>query len=307
MNRFCPFCEKVVNSSPHIYYCSQKTTEEKSEIKFLFLKKNFPDLSEKCVIEKVYETKSLPDIKKSFDIDFKSFIFLLDYFGIKKRNISESYKLISKTKYRKTCQDRYGVDNVSKSELIKNRKKETFLKNYGVDNIFKDDSFKRWILDNNFAWNNLSDEGNAERVKKQTESIKKYWNNLTDEQKAKIHTHNGTSSLESKISEALNYMSISYSTQFPLRGKVFDFLLRDSKILIEVNGDYWHCNPSIYKQDDLVSHPSGKIKALQIWKKDEDKRLKAESEGYKVIYIWEKEIKESEDIYKLIQEKIQIK
>lgn len=54
-----------------------------------------------------------------------------------------------------------------------------------------------------------------------------------------------------------------------------------------MNGDYWHCNPFIYKKDDLVNHTSGKVKASIIWKKDEVKRLKAESEGYKVIYMGE--------------------
>jgi len=289
MNRICPFCEKVVGNDPHIYFCKLKTTDVKPLIKFLFLKKNFPDISDKSIIEDVYKNKSLTDIKNEFGIDFKSFIFLLDYFGIKSRSISESSNLISKGKYKKTCNERYGVDNVSQRFEVKERKKNTFTKNYGVDNIFKDADFKKWIFDNNFAWNNLSKEENQERIKKQTESIKKYWNNLTDEQKNKVHTF-GTSSLETKISEILNNLSISYSTQFPLKGKVFDFIISNTKILIEVNGDYWHCNPSRYNENDIVSHPSGKVKVCDIWKKDTKKREIAENNGYKLIYIWEAEI-----------------
>ena len=104
MKRLCPFCEKVVGKDPHIYFCVKKSSQDKSEIKFLFLKKNFPELSDMTNVEKIYESKSLPDIKKEYGIDFKSFIFLLDYFEIKRRNISESSKLISQHKYKKTCQ-----------------------------------------------------------------------------------------------------------------------------------------------------------------------------------------------------------
>jgi G:T-mismatch repair DNA endonuclease (very short patch repair protein) len=305
MIRLCPFCEKVVGNDPHIYFCKSKTTIDKKEIKFLFLQKNFPLLSEKDFVEKVYKNKSLPDIKNEFGIDFKSFTFLLDFFEIKKRNISESSKLISGDKYRKTCNKRYGVDNVSKSDLIKNKKKDTFIKNYGVDNIFKDDKFKLWISENNFAWNNLTKEQNEERCKKQTISINKYWSNLTDEQKNKIFNHNGTSSLESKISEVLNFLSISHTTQFLIKGKIFDFKISNTNILIEVNGDYWHCNPKKYKVDESVKFPGGVKRVIDIWKKDENKKSKAEKEGYKVIYIWEDEIKKG-DLYNLVLSKLNI-
>lgn len=302
MKRYCPFCDCVVGNSPHIYFCKQKITSDKREIKFLYITKNFPKLSDKDKIVEIYKSKSLPDIKKEFDIDFKSFIFLLEFFEIKKRNISESSKLISGEKYRKTCIDKYGVDNVSKSKLIKSKKKDTFTKNYGVDNIFKDINFKKWILENNFAWNNLTKEQNEKRCKKQTESIKKYWENITDEQRHKVFNY-GVSSLESKISEVLNFLLIPYTTQFTLKGKIFDFRISNTNILIEVNGDYWHCNPSKYKVDEVVSFPNGCKKVSDIWKKDEEKKLKAENAGYKVVYIWEEEIKKV-DIYNLVISKL---
>ena len=306
MKRHCPFCDIIVGNSPHIYFCKNKITEDKIQIKFLYIKRNFPNICDKETLSKLYERKSLPDIRSEFVIDFKSILFLLDYFKIKKRNNSESSILISKEKYKKTCNKKYGVDNVSKHHSIKEKKKSTFINNYGVDNIFKSEDFKKWILDNNFAWNNLSDEENRNRIKKQTESIKKYWMNLNDEQKSKIHNTGGTSKLESKVSESLNYLSISYRTQFPLGGKLFDFILTDTKILIEVNGDYWHCNPSKYKGSQFINYPFGKIKAIDIWKKDYKKKQIAEKNGYQVLYIWEDEIKKSNDISNLIIEKLNL-
>lgn len=306
--RKCPFCNKLVGKDPHIYFCESRTTDDKKEIKFLYICKNFPLISNKddIVFNYVSLIKSLPDIKNEFGIDSKSFTFLLDYYKIERRNISTSSKLISVNKYKKTCKLKYGVDNVSKVKHIKELKKETFIKNYGVDNIFKDNDFKKWILENNFAWNNLTEEENKIRTKKQTISIKKYWNNLTDEKKYKIHNYKGTSSLETKISNILNDLSISYTTQFLLCGKIFDFKITNTNILIEVNGDYWHCNPLKFKHDEFVRFPGGEKRASDIWNKDLSKKIKAESKGYKVIYIWEKEIKESLDIISLVLEKLNI-
>lgn len=304
--RKCPFCSREVSNAPHIYFCESKTTEDRREIKLLYINKNFPSLSTIEYVIDIYSNKSLPDIKREFGIDYKSFLFLLDYYNIKKRDISTSAKLISANKYKKTCRDRYGVDNVSQSNFIKNKKKDTFIKNYGVDNIFKDNEFKKWILENNFAWNNLSDEQNIERIKKQTASIKKYWNNLTDEQKNRLHYYNGTSNLETKISEVLNNLSISYVTQFPLSGKLFDFRLVNTNILIEVNGDYWHCNPIKYRKDDIVNFFGKKTKVYNVWQKDEEKRLRAEKNKFIVIYIWENEINNSKNLQELLISKLNI-
>ena len=306
--RYCPFCSRSVGNDPHIYSCKSKTTSDKKEIKFLFIKRNFPEI---CNIDEllncyVVNLNSLVDIRKKYLIDFKSILFLLDYFNIKKRSISESAKKISTHKYKKTCLEKYGFDNVSKSNIIKDMKKNTFLNNYGVDNIFKDSDFKKWILENNFAWNNLTDDENRLRVEKQTASIKKYWSKLTDEQKNKLYSYNGTSKLETAISSVLNDLCISYTTQFPLCGKLFDFRITNTNLLIEVNGDYWHCNPLKFKQDEYVKFPGGNKKVSDIWNKDLIKRNKAIESGYNVIYIWEKEIKDSVDIKKLVMEKLNL-
>lgn len=293
--RICPFCDIKFGNCPHIYACKKRTTNDKKEIKFLYIQKNFPAISSKDVLYEEYFQKlqSLVDIKNAYGIDFKSTIFLLSYFGFEKRNISMSAKSISSKKYKATCLSKYGVDNVSKHSKFKNSKKETFLKNYGVDNIFKDKSFQEWILENNFAWTVPTEEENILRIKKQTKSIKKFWKNLTDEQKDRIFGNrfpNGMSNLETKISECLNNLSISYTSQFKVGSKLFDFKLSNTNILIEVNGDFWHANPSIYEHNQMINYPGGKIKASDLWKKDETKLKMANKKGYRVIYIWENEM-----------------
>lgn len=45
-------------------------------------------------------------------------------------------------KGKKTIQERYGVDNCSQSQQIKDKKKETFKKHFGEDNVFKTEYFR---------------------------------------------------------------------------------------------------------------------------------------------------------------------
>lgn len=67
----------------------------------------------------------------------------------------------------------------------------------------------------------------------------------------------------------------------------YDFHYKN--ILIEFNGDYWHCNPSIY-QPDFYNKSIG-MTAQEKWNVDKDKIRCAEECGYKVLTIWESESK----------------
>ena len=65
----------------------------------------------------------------------------------------------------------------------------------------------------------------------------------------------------------------------------FDFAITNTKILVEVHGDYWHCNPKIYKngpKNDWQRHAI---------KRDFCKKDFAKSKGYERIIVWEHDIK----------------
>lgn len=81
--------------------------------------------------------------------------------------------------------------------------------------------------------------------------------------------------------------------------KQFDFGSKKYKILVEVNGDYWHANPLIYDHNKLNKIQKEKV-LLDIKKKD-----LAEKHGFKLFYIWEKDIKENNfEIINKIKEEI---
>jgi len=83
------------------------------------------------------------------------------------------------------------------------------------------------------------------------------------------HLWNGNiSKLELRIQLVLSSLMIPFSTQFELGNKFFDIRLQKIKIIIEVNGDYWHANPKLYLADDLINYPNGTMTAKVIWDRD---------------------------------------
>ena len=291
--RKCPFCEKEFKStSPHIYACSD--LDDKKEIKFRYIKYNFPEISKKETLIDVYliGENSLPDIKKKYGIDFKSVIFLLDYFNIEKRTMSESAKKISVPKQRKTLKKTHGVDWSSKLPYVKELKRKNCLKKYGVDNIFKSDWFKE-NRDYFFLEKHGMDISEYYKIK---------WDEMSDEDK-KNHMLNSalksssSSSIEQKIKNILELMSIEYTSQFTMKvGKKINFFdIKIGNILIEVNGDFWHGNPLIYKKNDILKFPKKEIVCESIWIKDKKKKETALKKGYNVVYLWESFIRKSSD------------
>ncbi len=77
--------------------------------------------------------------------------------------------------------------------------------------------------------------------------------------------------------------------QFKIGSLRYDLFIKELNLFIEYNGDYWHCNPEIYKSDYF--HTKKRITAQQIWDADKRKVKIAEEKGYKVFTIWEKEFK----------------
>ena len=294
----CPFCGKELNRNGihHIYKCKEnKEIKNKDEIRLTYLKFNFGEDIDKKIVEDYSNLYSLPMLKERYEIDYKSITFLLKLNGIEIRNISESAKKISINKYKKTCIEKYGVENVSQLKEIKGKKGKTFTEHYGVDNIWKLSSYNKMCAE-------LHPESHEEHMKKVHKGRDEYFKNITEEGMAEriaktfsTQVKNGfyNSKLELRICKALEELNISYTRQFHLKGykHPYDFHLCDTKIIIEVNGDFWHANPLIYEENDIVKLPETRRKAKEIWERDKKHIDKANSMGYKVISIWEYDIK----------------
>jgi very-short-patch-repair endonuclease len=93
-----------------------------------------------------------------------------------------------------------------------------------------------------------------------------------------------TSKPEKMILDELINHGYTVTTQFQLGKFLFDAHVIETNILIEVNGDYWHCNPKVYK--------NGAINEMQKshQRRDFAKKAFAAKMGYYLITIWELDI-----------------
>jgi G:T-mismatch repair DNA endonuclease (very short patch repair protein) len=95
------------------------------------------------------------------------------------------------------------------------------------------------------------------------------------------------SSAEKEIKKKLEEIGLIVEAQFNINSLRYDLFIKDKNTLIEYNGDYWHCNPSIYKSDYLNKKKN--LYAHEIWAHDKKKLELAEKKGYKLFIIWEKD------------------
>jgi len=65
----------------------------------------------------------------------------------------------------------------------------------------------------------------------------------------------------------------------------YDITNKNNKRIIEINGVFWHCKPSLYESE--YYHKVKQLSAQEIWDYDKRKIEVAESYGYKVMTIWE--------------------
>lgn len=83
-----------------------------------------------------------------------------------------------------------------------------------------------------------------------------------------------------------------------LKFYITDEFDKNKNVCIELNGDFWHCNPKIFEEN--YYHPIIKMLAKNIWEKDEKKYENYRKNGYDVFIIWESDnILEKINEYKL--------
>ena len=77
-------------------------------------------------------------------------------------------------------------------------------------------------------------------------------------------------------------------------GYWLDFIDLGLNLVIEINGDYWHMNPSIYNESDL--NVKTNKTANEVWEQErERKREICNTLGCTIITIWEKDWRENKN------------
>ena len=107
------------------------------------------------------------------------------------------------------------------------------------------------------------------------------------ERSKKPHPKYGTSKLEERFArEFLDKMGVTYDTQFEAKDikRFYDFIV-NGKILIEVDGNYYHAYGLVYEQMNPMQKRNYRV--------DQIKNKWALEHGYLLLRIWEQDILEN--------------
>jgi len=96
---------------------------------------------------------------------------------------------------------------------------------------------------------------------------------------------NHSSKLEKTFANILDLLDIDYQQHFyakPIKA-FYDFYLPKHNIIIEVDGDFWHCNPINFPNADYATQQRNVVR-------DKEKNEWAQLNGYKLLRFWENDI-----------------
>lgn len=247
------------------------------------------------------------NIRKSKEFNEYITQVCLQRYGKKRINnpaaISAARKLFTKErkkeiyeKYKNTCISKYGTGygkifgerlsavkqsfNDEKKKEIKDKRQKTLDERYGDFGSYLS------VLKNNYS----EDKKEIINEKRKTTNIDRYGTCVPSLANGSI------SGLEKRIQKILIDADINWIKQFEYKHKFYDLYLPDFNTIIEVHGNYWHANPSMYQASDVILYPGNNMKtAEEVWKKDINKQVLVEAIGMHVIILWEDFIRTTQD------------
>lgn len=324
----CPLCQKIITKDKLLYHFNRnhskdfKTKEDAAKFNYNF---HYGAKIIEQVINNYINGASLPDIKKMFGISFMAAIKILKANKISVRTSKMAMgSELRKDKFIKTCMEKYGVINVSQIEEVKEKKRETFIDHYGVDNIWKLNEYYVWLhqhmIDkygqksvpningnvNPFGIKTLTIDAKKIRMDNLHTANKKWWNALPEKEKEIFRNKRAAtllnnspnrfgSKLETRVKSILDDHGIEYIAQFWIDRKSYDIKLTNTRVVIEIQGDYWHANPMMYNENDILRRDNKTCMAKDIWAKDQRKLDIAKKYNYNILYLWESELNNASD------------
>ena len=200
-----------------------------------------------------------------------------------------------RNKFKETCDTRYGMEHpMSKNSRFYKKRNKTVKNRYNIANVFQLESTKE----------------------KSKETLMTKYGVTNTNYLPNRPKHSGyRSKLQIIVEDMLKELNIEFEYEpqhrfFKFNKKLNrefcprpDILIESKKIVIEINGDIWHGNPKIYKATDIIPIWGGNKTAREIRKKDKIRIHHIEDFGYKVIVLWELDIRKNPDkIKKIINE-----
>jgi len=181
-------------------------------------------------------------------------------------------------------------------ELTQWNKGVTMEESYGKERA---EQMKRSISQNTERSKKISDsligkKKSKEHIRKITEDRRKYWSNENHkmqqrDKRMQYIIKNGLqvrSKLEKVFMEIMDSAGIKYYDQFYVAEipALYDFKIKGKNILIEVDGDFWHCKPGT--QFEIPKYDAQKSNMIT----DQIKNEWAKANGYTLFRFWESDI-----------------
>ena len=164
----------------------------------------------------------------------------------------------------------------SQSKLMKKKISESpesfprlFIGKKGVTDWMKKSNYERWVI-----------RYGVEEADKRQEN----WHS-----KNILPSCSKNTKPEQMFASILVAINIQYETQKSVKRYVCDFYIPKYNTIVEIDGDYWHANPSKFSSEDLIG--GKKLLAKEIWEYDKKKTSVIEESGFRVIRYWESELK----------------
>jgi very-short-patch-repair endonuclease len=248
----CLYCGKELLVLPNKLlngkgkYCNRDCKD--SHQKILYLGENNP----------AYGTPISDEHKKSISTHMKKLWTNEEYRNKMKKYLHNFFEL---NKYH------FGTDEISK-----NKRKSTMIKRYGVPH----------------NWNGKYGERNCDK-----KTLEKYGKTSIQMLTEYSNYYGKKTDIESLFEDILQELEIPYQLKFRIYDKEkidfwfkeYDFLILNTNILIEVDGDYWHGNKKIFEQ------LSDFQKSVQ--ENDKIKEMFAKKNGYEIVRFWGSDIKKN--------------
>lgn len=230
------------------------------------------------------------------------------------RRALQSPEFLEKSK--NTLNIHYGVDYPAESREILSKMIETHHTKYGGVGM-ESEEIKSKIIETNMKKYGREYGFDYDKIRETNLELYGDENPLIARcMRGEIKYH-GYSPISQKFFNELDiFLSQRYTTQYASKGgeKLFkfngknyyaDYFIEELSTAIEFNGDVWHANPNIYQAGDRCFPMNKNITAQDIWCKDREKINNLETNGIRVLVVWESEYNKGFDIKKwLIQNNI---
>jgi G:T-mismatch repair DNA endonuclease (very short patch repair protein) len=288
--------------------CDQEKSADTFNKHYAHCKKRY----EKYPIEKLKDDynlgMSLPELSEKYGISVGSIYRLFNSIQFKTRSVVESCTDSKKKKTKGTLMEKYGVEHNFQNGVLRKKWETRLFETEGITNVFQRESVKtksRKTLKENYGVEHpmliagIKDVIKLNCLESWGVSHPMMLSVVREKQRSNVK-HNKLTKIHKFVNDLLNDNGIETQIEYPLSNPkstyFYDILMVGTNKIIEVNGDFWHFNPLLYKENDVVSIPGNpEFLVKDKWGYDKEKNDFAISKNFTVLVVWEYDLKKNKE------------